>query len=221
MTEACETLILDVVDRTPEPACLANPALAEKIAVLRRHRLQGISVTLEPYSRIHGDALRALRNEPENQRKLAQSADLTAAQQRAWEDGYFARTDDLCWIVLTPTGGFGGAVAIYDLTPESAETGRLVLREAVARSSPALAECELMIQWLVFSWLGVRRLTAQIQPTNASMVAMHERLGFTAIGPSSIRGVPYTRFEIRAENFRPEPHLKVLRHWRGRRDRAT
>lgn len=208
--------LLDVIDRTPAPPWLAGRDLPAKIAALRQHGLRGISVRLQPYERRFGESLRTLRNQPENRAKLAQTGELTAEQQQAWEDAYFARADDLCWIVLTPSGEFSGAVALYDLTTDAAETGRLVLREEIARSTPAIAECELMMQWLAFGWLGLRRVTAQIQPTNAKMVAMHERLGFVATGPSQIRGVPYTRFEVTADHFRPEPHLRVLRHWRDR-----
>lgn len=207
---------LDVIDRTPAPAWLAGLDLREKVAALRTRTLRGISVQLRPYDRSDGDALRALRNRPENRVKLAQAGVLTAAQQRAWEDAYFIRPDDLCWIVQTHRGDFAGAVALYDISADSAETGRLVLREEIARGTPAIAECGLMMQWLAFGWLGLRRVVAQIQPTNLKMIAMHERLGYAPIGPGCIRGVPYTRFEVLASNFRPEPHLKVLRHWRDR-----
>ena len=207
---------LDVVERTPAPPWLAGLSLAGKVAALRAQVLGGGCVWLHPYDRSFGDALRALRNLPENRAKLAQSGELSAEQQRAWEDAYFARPDDLCWIVQTPRGDFAGAVALYDITAAAAETGRLVLREEIARSTPAIAECELMVQWLAFGWLGLPRIYAQIQPTNSKMITMHERLGFVATGPSSIRGIPYLRFEARSDTFRPEPHLKVLRHWRSR-----
>lgn len=216
MTSPDPAALLDVIDRTPAPAWLASRNLPAKIAALRQSALRGISVRLQPYERRFGEELRTLRNQPDNRAKLAQADELTAAQQQAWEDAYFARKDDLCWIVQTPTGEFAGAVALYDITTDGAETGRLVLREEIARSTPAIAECELMIQWLAFGWLGLPRVTAQIQPTNAKMVAMHERLGFVVTGPSQIRGVPYLRFEVPAGRFRPEPHLRVLRHWRER-----
>lgn len=216
MSHSASTLPCDLTTRTTPPAWLAALPPAGKVAALRRHPLRGISVILHPYERGYGEALRALRNQPHNKLNLAQSADITAGQQRAWEDGYFARADDLCWVLLTPAHAFAGAVALYDITPEAAETGRLVVREEVARTSPVIAECELMVQWLAFGWLGLRRVTARIQPANQKMITMHERLGFVATGPSEIRGVPYQQFEVSAARFRPEPHVKVLAHWRQR-----
>ena len=216
MSGPVSSLTLDVIAPTPAPAWFAAWPLAEKIAARRAHALKGISIVLTPYERRHGDALRALRNQPHNRINLAQTGELTAGNQRAWEDGYFARTNDVNWIVLTPAHEFAGAVALYDITATEGETGRLVLREDIARSSPAIAECELMIQWLAFTWLGLRRVLARIQPDNTKMVAMHERLGFVAVGPSEIRGIPYVQFEATAENFNLGPHLKVLQHWRAR-----
>ena len=208
---------LDVTARTPAPATLAGAALPDRIALLRRHRVEGLTVAFQPYGREFGDSLRTLRNLPANKAGLAQAADITPEGQRAWEDGYFARTDDLCWILLLPgPHPFAGSVSLYDIGAESAETGRLVVREEAARSTPVIAECELMVQWLAFAWLGLPRITARVQPGNAKMVAMHERLGFRVTGPSEIRGVPYLRLEAGASDFRPEPHARVLRHAQNR-----
>jgi RimJ/RimL family protein N-acetyltransferase len=207
---------LDVLARSEPPGALRALPLPQKIAALRSSRLRGISVVFQPYERAYGEQLRALRNQPNNKLNLAQSSDISAEQQRAWEDGYFARSDDLCWILLTTERVFAGAVALYDITADSAETGRLVVREEVARATPMIADCELMVQWLAFQWFGLRSVRAQIQPANTKMITMHERLGFRLLGPSSIRGVPYLQFEITADNFRPGPHEKVLRHWRNR-----
>lgn len=207
---------LDVTVPSPAPAELVPLVLPERIGALRRMRLRGISVEFRPYAREHAEPLRQLRNQPNNKANLAQAADLTPDEQRRWEEAYFARTDDLCWALFNPAGEFTGAVALYDIAPSGAETGRLVIREDVARLSPIIAETELMVQLLAFAWLGLPRLSARIQPGNAKMVAMHERLGFAVTGPDEIRGVPYLRLEIPATAFRPGPHLKVLRHWRSR-----
>jgi len=207
---------LFATQRTPPPPGLAARALPDRIAALRRTRLRGASVLFTPYERAYGEALRQLRNLPHNQQNLAQSGDLTPAQQRSWEEAYLARANDLCWILLTPAGEFAGAVSLYDIDAESGETGRLVLREDVARTTPILAECELMVQWIAFGWLGLRRVLARVQPANAKMVVMHERLGFHVTGPASIRSVPYLALEIAAAGFRPEPHARVINHWHRR-----
>lgn len=211
-----ETLPLDVALRSPAPAALAALPLVEKVAALRRCELRGITVVLRPYEFSDCEDLRLLRNQPNNQINLAQTSDLTAAQQRAWSEAYLARTDDLCWTLRTIAGEFAGAISLYDIQPRSAETGRLVLREELARSSPILAESELMMQWLAFGWLRLERVLARVQPTNAKMVTMHERLGFTITGPTAIRGIPYLQLEIAASAFRPDAHLRVLEHWRRR-----
>lgn len=213
---APDGFILDVTVPSPPPPELAGLPLPARIAVLRRQSLRGISVVFRPYERAHGEALRALRNLPHNKANLAQSADITPEQQRGWEDAYFARPDDLCWTLFTPAGEFAGSVSLYDIAPALAETGRLVIREDIARATPIIAETELMIQHLAFAWLGLAHVAARIQPANAKMVTMHERLGFRVTGPDEIRGVPYLRLEIAADGFRPGPHAKVLRHWRTR-----
>lgn len=220
MSGAIAEFPLDVLARSEPPDALRDLPLPQRIAALRSSRLRGISVLFQPYERGFGEQLRALRNQPNNKANLAQASDITAEQQRSWEDGYFARADDLCWILLTTDHAFAGAVALYDITADSAETGRLVLREEVARATPMIAECELMVQWLAFRWLGLRSVRAQIQPTNTKMITMHERLGFRLVGPTSLRGVPYLQFQIAAADFRPGPHEKILRHWRNRRATA-
>jgi len=216
MNPALPEWLLDVTLRTPAPPALAAVPLDKKIGLLRQHRLRGYCVVFHPYERSFGDELRGLRNLPHNKANLAQGADLTAEQQRAWEDGYFGRTDDLCWILLTVAGAFAGSISLYDIGLDSTETGRLVVREEVARSTPIIAECELMIQWLAFAWLGLPHVGARIQPGNVKMMAMHERLGYRITGPSTIRGVAYRQLKVSAAEFRLEPHLKVLLHLRRR-----
>ena len=216
MNAGVAEVALDVTLRSPAPEWLARLPLASQLAALRQTRLRGIAVTFSPYERHQGEQLRALRNQPHNKLNLAQDSDITAEQQRAWEDGYFSRPNDLCWILRSTADEFAGAVSLYDIDATAAETGRLVIREEVARSSPIIAECELMVQWLAFSWLGLPRIVARIQPANAKMIAMHQRLGFRPAGTSSIRGVPYRQFEIPAAHFHPEPHLRVLHHWKNR-----
>lgn len=209
-------VLLDVTVPSPAPPMLAGRDLPARIAVLRQLRLQGISVEFRPYAREHGEPLRILRNQPNNKANLAQPTDITPEQQQRWEEGYFARSDDLCWALFTSSGQFAGAVSLYDITPAAAETGRLVMREDAARLTPMIAETELMVQHLAFAWLGIQRVLARIQPGNTKMLAMHRRLGFAVTGPDEIRGVPYLRLEIDAARFAPGPQLKVLRHWRNR-----
>lgn len=201
---------------TPPPAEFAALPLPARIAHLRDAQLAGGSVVFTPYAAAYAEALRELRNLPHNQLHLAQNGPLGAEQQAAWAEAYFRRDDDLCWILLTPGGDFAGAISLYDITPAGGETGRLVLREDLARTTPMLAECELMVQWLAFGWLQLAVLRARVQPANAKMVTMHQRLGFRIAGPAEIRGVPYLALELAAADYRPEPHARVLRHWRSR-----
>lgn len=208
------TLLAD--ERTPAPAEFAALPLPGRVAHLRDAQVAGGSVVFTPYAPVHAEPLRALRNLPHNQRHLAQNGPLDAAQQAAWAEAYFRRPDDLCWALHTPQDEFAGAISLYDIAPDGAETGRLVLREEIAQTTPILAECELMVQWLAFGWLGLPVVRARVQPANEKMVAMHQRLGFRVTGPTEIRGVPYLALEIRAGEFRPEPHARVLRHWRSR-----
>jgi RimJ/RimL family protein N-acetyltransferase len=206
-------LPLLVTERTPAPAGLAALTLLEKIAALRELRLRGACVVFTPYDRFHGESLRQLRNLPHNQQNLAQAGELTPVQQSNWEEAYFARINDLSWILLTRAGEFAGSVSLYDIDAASGETGRLVLREDLARTTPILAECELMVQWLAFGWLGLQAVKARVQPSNVKMVAMHQRLGYRITGPASIRGVPYLALEISPADFKPEPHARILEHW--------
>lgn len=203
-------------ERTPAPEALTALPLPARIAHLRNARLEGSSVVFTPYEDGFAEPLRALRNLPHNQLHLAQNGPLSAEQQAAWAAAYFRRADDLCWILLTPRDEFAGAISLYDIAASGGETGRLVMREEVAQMTPMLAECELMVQWLAFGWLGLAAVRARVQPANAKMVAMHQRLGFRITGPTEIRGVPYLALEIGADEYRPEPHARVLRHWRAR-----
>src|SRR5687768_9699251 len=116
MSGSFSSLTLEVMAHTPAPAWFSAWPLPEKIAALRAHALKGISIILTPYERRLGEALRALRNQPNNRQNLAQDQEITAEKQHAWEEGYFARTDDVNWIVLTPAHEFAGAIALYDIT---------------------------------------------------------------------------------------------------------
>jgi len=121
-----------------------------------------------------------LRNRPENQFNLAQGGELSADQQSAWGQTYFARDNDLCWIVLTPQGDFAGATRLYDIDAAAgrAEKGGLVLREELARGAPLALESELMLLHVALVWLGLAEILTQVRPENGKMTSINARLGF-------------------------------------------
>ena len=174
--------------------------------------------TLVPYAPEYGEALRTLRNLPENQFNLAQGDAISPEQQHAWSGAYFSRTNDLCWVVLAAGDEFAGATRLYDIDGAAgvAEKGGLVLRGELARGAPLALEIELMLLHVAFAWLGLHQVITQVRPENTKMISINSRLGFRPAGTTMLRGVPYRRFALRSGGFDPTPLLAILRHWKNR-----
>jgi RimJ/RimL family protein N-acetyltransferase len=216
-----ETISFDATAPSPAPAGFGFSTSEHRVASLRQRALAGIAVTLTPYESQFAESLRALRSRPENQFNLAQAGALTLEQQHAWGIAYQARADDICWIVLTPTGEFAGATRLYDIDHAAgqAEKGGLVLREELARTAPLALESELILLHVAFTWLGLRRLVTRVRPENTKMISLNARLGFRPAGSDTLRGVPYGRFALAASEFDPAPLVPILHHWKNRHAR--
>ena len=170
--------------------------LEDRVRRLRSVILAGTCTQFVPYDDRYAEVLRNMRNAPENRRWLAQDDEITAVMQARWAEAYRRRVDDLCWILEAPDGTFAGSVSLYDISPCSAETGRLVLDPQLARTTPLFLEVEFLLQQVAGRWLGLPEITARVQKTNEKVIAMHNRVGFVHTGEASFRGRPYVHLSV-------------------------
>src|SRR5437016_3972273 len=93
-------------------------------------RTEGFGVRLRPVQMEDATFIVWLRNLNHARGKVGDSATDPAAQQ-AWLKEYFRREGDYYFIIETGCGIAVGAYGIYDLTGDSAESGRWIVRPEV------------------------------------------------------------------------------------------
>ena len=186
---------------------------------MRQDRVEGLVVSLEPYSHCHANAVIALRNTERARYFLTQPNALTLESQTAWYEAYLQRDNDIQWVIRDHRGRLVGATALYDIDLEdgtTAEKGRLVVDQEVSRETPIVLEAELLLLSIAFQQLGLAQIMTRVNPDNLSMISINKRLGFEKTGHSSLRGASKVVQTLEARAYRPNRLNQIVQHWRKR-----
>jgi RimJ/RimL family protein N-acetyltransferase len=125
---------------------------------------------------------RAWRNRDDVRAWLLTTAPITADQHEAWFRQYQERDDDFVFIIEEIEGLCRpiGQVAIYhvDWAARSAEFGRLMIGEPMARGRGFARQATAMVIRLAFDQWRLRRLSLSVKRTNARAVSIYQSNGF-------------------------------------------
>lgn len=114
-----------------------------------------------------------LRNLDHAKGKVGDSA-MDVASQEQWLHAYFAREGDYYFVIEAACGIRVGAWGIYDVTDDSAEIGRWIVRpDAPASVSGIIPGLDI-----AFGVLGLKRLRTKVVSTNHRVIKMDRRVGF-------------------------------------------
>lgn len=116
----------------------------------------------------------ALRNDPKLNRYIHHDP-LTAEMHDRWLSAQLERWDSLNFAILVD-GDFVGTVALYAITPETAEYGRLVIKEGQARAFAPVAV--LLFLSFGFEIVGLPEIHCRILEGNERTVRFHDRMGW-------------------------------------------
>lgn len=169
--------------------------------------LEGEIVNLRPYTFADREKVIKLRNSGRGQYFLNQGFDSTVETQIEWEKGYFARENDFYWIIeCKETKDIIGTTALYDITSEKAEKGRLIVDEDKSLRKPYVLEAELLIIEYAFEKLNIHQLITRTKLDNEKMKSINKRFGFIKTGECKVNREVYEIFNL--EGYHPDSLLK-------------
>jgi RimJ/RimL family protein N-acetyltransferase len=178
--------------------------------------LIGKTVDLLPFSPEHAEATAKLRNAPNARAFFDQAEFSTKESQEAYFKLYAQRDDDLYWVIAEKTGEIVGATALYGLTPQTGEKGRLILDEAASKRGPFALEAELLLISFALDELKLPEITTVVRPDNSKMNSLNNRLGFRPVGPYELRGRMYVQFRLDPKDYAPENFAPLIDYWASR-----
>lgn len=136
-------------------------------------QIEGFGVRLRPVKMEDAGFIVWLRNLEHAKGRVGDSARDVAAQE-AWLESYFQREGDYYFVIETLSGKPVGAYSIYNITGESAESGRWVIQPDV----PAAIPSAMLAFELAFVKLGMKELRARTVATNQSVLSLNKKFGF-------------------------------------------
>ena len=178
--------------------------------------LIGKTVDLLPFAPEHAEATAKLRNAPNARAFFDQTELSTKESQEAYFKLYAQKGDDLYWVITDKKGEIVGATALYGLTPQTGEKGRLILDEAASKRGPFALEAELLLISFAFDELKLPEITTVVRPDNSKMNSLNGRLGFRPVGPYELRGRMYVQFRLDPKDYRPGNFASLIDYWASR-----
>jgi RimJ/RimL family protein N-acetyltransferase len=164
---------------------------------------EGFGVRLRPVRLEDAGFIVWLRNLEHARGRVGDSATDGAAQEQ-WLRAYFEREGDYYFVIETQGAIAVGAYGIYDLTGESAESGRWIIRPEL----PAAIPSAMLAFEIAFERLALRELRVKTIATNRTVLSLNRKFGFrqTRIEPGAqlIGGqlVDQVHFVLEAEDWR-------------------
>lgn len=137
---------------------------------------------LRPLAPADSPTLLRWRNLPEIARHMYTDHEISPEEHAAWFERTLAREDVRYWAIVAD----GTDVGVVNLTEIDERHGTcswaFYIADPAARGKGTGAFTEYTILELVFSEMGLRKLSCEVLETNPAVLAMHERFGFVREG---------------------------------------
>jgi UDP-4-amino-4,6-dideoxy-N-acetyl-beta-L-altrosamine N-acetyltransferase len=137
---------------------------------------------LRPLAPADAPTLLRWRNLPEIARHMYTDHTISPEEHEAWFERALKRDDARYWVIVAD----GVDVGVVNLTEIDSRrrtcSWAFYIAEAAARGKGAGAFTEYTTLELVFSELGLRKLSCEVLASNPDVLAMHERFGFVREG---------------------------------------
>jgi RimJ/RimL family protein N-acetyltransferase len=142
------------------------------------HSLQaeGYGVRLRPVRMEDAAFIVWLRNLEHVKGRVGDTA-VDVSAQEGWLKAYFQREGDYYFIIETAGGIPVGAYGIYNLTGESGESGRWIIRPDVTAAIPSA----ILAFEIAFERLGLKEVRVSTVSTNQSVLSLNRKFGFRQV----------------------------------------
>ena len=135
-------------------------------------------IELCPLSEHDSEQYRQLRNLENNRKWFLFSGMITKEAQKTWYDNYLKRENDYMFSIYNQTGQFLGGAALYDITRDSAEFGRILVNRAAAGKSGTGYQALMLLCQLAKKELSLRMLHLEVFEDNLPARKLYEKAGF-------------------------------------------
>lgn len=137
---------------------------------------------LRPLAPADSPTLLRWRNLPEIARHMYTDHTISPEEHTAWFERTLRRDDVRYWVIVAD----GVDVGVVNLTEidrrQRTCSWAFYIAEAAARGKGTGAFTEYTVLELVFSEMGLRKLSCEVLESNPAVLAMHERFGFVREG---------------------------------------
>lgn len=141
--------------------------------------IQHGEITLRPLRHHDIEQLRIWRNDQENSRYIRKLPYITKEDQEIWFSRYLEEEGSYCFAIVDDEE-LVGSVALYDVSGDSAEFGRLMIGARKGRGYGTKAtEAALRI---AFEQIGVSKIHAEVSFGNDAALAIYTKVGFRITG---------------------------------------
>lgn len=136
------------------------------------------ALLLRPLTPADSERYRLLRNQDQNRRCFFYSDPISVKSQQEWYQNYLRRENDYMFAVCDADGTFLGGAALYDVTGDTAEFGRLIIDQAAAGRSGCGAQALLLLCRLARETLHLTSLHLEVYQDNLPARKTYEKAGF-------------------------------------------
>lgn len=135
-------------------------------------------IELRPFSAYDSEQYRCLRNQSKNRYCFFNSDIITVESQQEWYNNYLEREHDYMFSVYNQHGQFLGGAALYDITEDTAEFGRLLIDKDATKKHGIGYHVLLLACRFAKEQLGLIYLHLEVFENNLPAKITYEKAGF-------------------------------------------
>ncbi|WP_346353514.1 GNAT family N-acetyltransferase [Azotosporobacter soli] len=141
--------------------------------------VQGERIRLRPIQHRDIEKIRTWRNDERVRNCFVYSGVISKEQQENWWNEYQTRDDDRMYVIEKQDDGFAiGAVALYAVTEQSCEFGRLMIGEPSALGGGYALEAVQLLTKFAIEEIGVQRILLEVFDSNCKAISIYEKAGY-------------------------------------------
>lgn len=142
------------------------------------------NIKLRPLMECDIEQLRIWRNDTEATKFLRNIGIITPEMQRNWFNNYMA-SDDCVTLAIVETKSLNrmvGSLAIYDITGDTAEIGKIQIGDPEAHGKGVGRISLVMAMWIAFRKMGLKKIVGAVHQENTTAHKNDMKIGFQIVG---------------------------------------
>ncbi len=161
------------------------------------------NIAIRPLNHADIENLRVWRNNAENSRYLSPIEFISTEQQEEWFGRYLEETGTLTFAIeeTAELGRMIGSVSLYNFREASAECGRIMVGDPLARGRGWGRMGISLCVAVAFARLSCEQVDLHVQKANLAALKTYSRIGFRTDGEYSEGGISMCHMVLAKEDF--------------------